>query len=648
MRENKRQSSLADARFPSVTGQRRPAYGRRAWIGCCIAMILGAVALPVLGADREGCLICHQYRGLSRIAKDGQSISLFYVNPNYFDKALGPHARLKCTDCHLRSEVDHFPHEVKTPVDCTKLCHLESSTNVEIRFSHDGISQMLGKSIHGKDTLTRVNHLLGDPLKPGQAQCLLCHDEPTFRRSGTSWVLQQAPIQRCNSCHDAQLPKDTRYAYWHVHARSEPARSNEDVARLCATCHSNQAVRDAFQLPDATASYLVSFHGKAAQLGNQETAGCLDCHVSPDQNVHKMLAHADSEAPTNSSHLPNTCRTLACHRAAGASISTAAIHLDLANNHGAESYIAILFVLLIVFTFGPSLTMCALKMLHIVIGRHDPEAHHHAQRVQKLMADPATRQKLKRFSVHQRLQHWYLVACFATLVLSGFPIKFADRAWAAWLIGLFGGLSTARLVHRLAGAMLILGLFYHLIYIACALIRRKRQSGHGLIAAIMGLPMMVSPSDMLTMNRLVAYLLGLRRTHPDMGRFNPEEKFEYIGVFWGTVVLGTTGMLMWFNVWTSRHLSGRVLTIAILVHTFEAFLAVLHIGIVHLAGVIFAPGVFPVSKAMFTGDTPAHEMAEAHKTMLDEVEAEAQAKAASAGFQQPPVAPEAPKEDSHA
>jgi hypothetical protein len=55
------------------------------------------------------------------------------------------------------------------------------------------------------------------------------------------------------------------------------------------------------------------------------------------------------------------------------------------------------------------------------------------------------------------------------------------------------------------------------------------------------------------------------------------------------------------------------------VHTFEAFLALLHVGIVHLISVIFAPSVFPVSPAMFTGMTPADEMAEGHAAMLNEV-----------------------------
>ena len=77
---------------------------------------------------------------------------------------------------------------------------------------------------------------------------------------------------------------------------------------------------------------------------------------------------------------------------------------------------------------------------------------------------------------------------------------------------------------------------------------------------------------------------------------------------------------MWANAWTTQYFPGRLLTIATLVHTMEAFLALLHVGVVHMVSVIFAPGAFPVSPAMFTGRTPTEEMAESHSAMIDAAE----------------------------
>ena len=86
-------------------------------------------------------------------------------------------------------------------------------------------------------------------------------------------------------------------------------------------------------------------------------------------------------------------------------ISSASVHLDLSRSRSIEFFIACLFVILIVFTFGPSLLLTALKMLEIVTGRKDPSEHEHLELAKKLLADPRTRPKLDRFNLHQRFRH---------------------------------------------------------------------------------------------------------------------------------------------------------------------------------------------------------------------------------------------------
>jgi formate dehydrogenase gamma subunit len=368
-------------------------------------------------------------------------------------------------------------------------------------------------------------------------------------------------------------------------------------------------------MPDTTASYLASFHGKAMMLGNQETAGCLDCHVGQLQNVHLMQSPQDPGSPTHEAHLADTCRSPQCHPSAGTRISSAAIHLDL-SSRGAEYFIAALFVVLILFTFGPSVVLQAMEMLQIVIGRHDTKLHGHEALARTLMADAKGRAALTRFSVHQRFQHWTLAICFTTLVLTGFPIKFADREWARWLVALFGGLDVARKAHRYAGLVLMIGFAYHMLYAVISAARAKRAAGKGWLRTILDLPMLTNPNDIKQLFHQLAFLFFLKRTRPEQPRFGLKEKFEYFGVFWGSALLGATGVLMWANAWTTAHLPGRVLTLAALIHTFEAFLALLHVGIIHMVGVIFSPLVFPLSHAMTRGDTPIEEMAEAHAGML--------------------------------
>ncbi len=583
------------------------------------AMLLAGGSRGWAGAD-DGCLNCHQYRGLAKIGDDGKTISHYYVDPNYFKLGLGPHARLRCTDCHVAGEVEVFPHQKTTPVDCTKACHLESPGKLERQFSHENVGRMLAGSIHGRDVLEDSNRLLGSPLKQGQSNCLLCHDEPMFARKDSLAIRQEARISRCDTCHKDQLPQDTQFSYWHVHARTQPARSHQDVVKVCGLCHTDQKVREKYNLPDAVASYLFSFHGKAVLLGSTEAAGCLDCHAGESRNVHLMLASREPTSTTHQDQLADTCRTPSCHPTAGARISSAAIHLNLPTSRGVEFVIACIFVLLIVFTFGPSLMLMVLKMLQIVVGRKEDHHDDHVRKVERLMELPEGRRRLTRFTPHQRLQHWFLVVMFTTLVVTGFPIKFADDPWSAWVVNKLGGLTAVRLSHRWAGSMLIAGFFYHAIYVLYTVVKARRQTGQSWFRCVWELPMLTRPADMKFMLDLMLYVTFLKKKRPLGDRFNPEEKFEYIGVFWGTFVLGVTGILMWANGWTTRHLPGRFLTVFTLLHTFEAFLAVLHVGIVHMAGVIFQPGVFPMSKAMFTGETPTEELVEAHGAMLHEVE----------------------------
>src|SRR5690606_29900561 len=114
-------------------------------------------------------------------------------------------------------------------------------------------------------------------------------------------------------------------------------------------------------------------------------------------------------------------------------------------------------------------------------GRHDPQHHRYGFLARRGIADPRGRAALKRFTPHQRVQHRVLFASFTALVITGFPIKFADRAWAAWMIETIGSLSAARLIHRWAGVVLIIGFLYHMGYIALHTIWLARRSGKGLI-----------------------------------------------------------------------------------------------------------------------------------------------------------------------
>lgn len=595
-----------------------------------LIVLLSACSSATLASDPDNCLYCHQFRGLSRFDAEANRAHVFYVDPAYSREMLGPHARVSCTGCHVAEEVRVIPHLDTTPVDCTRTCHLASAQGQTRTFSHQRAADLLETSVHAPETLAKLEFADGPLLGPEQSQCLYCHDEPLFRRSTpTANAIEHGAmgreVGRCDGCHTTQLPLDADYFTKHVTSRLQRHREPLAQAQVCAVCHASEEVRGEFELSNAVASFVRSFHGKAVLLGDQNSADCVSCHVATDADPHHILAQSDAASSVHPDNIANTCRSVQCHPGADPAFSAAGVHLDLPTAQGTiEFWVAFGFIVLTVLTFGPSLVICLLEQLQIVIGRHAPSHVKPRQTVEALLAHPKGREKLKRFTVSQRWQHWILAVLFTTLVITGFPMKFAHHDWAQQVVQAMGGLGNARFIHHWAGILLVAGFMLHAVY---ALIKTlgnaftvtadgKRM---GLFEAFWDMPMLVRPSDLIKMNLLLLYLFGLRREPPTFGRFTIKEKFEYIGVFWGTILLGVTGALLWGEQFFSQYIDGRVLNIALIAHTYEAFLAIIHVGILHIVNVTLSPHVFPLSMATITGDTPASELAEQHSEFVDEV-----------------------------
>lgn len=584
------------------------------------------LAVPVVrAADPDNCLLCHQFRGLSRYVEAEDRLHLFFVDPDYQVHLLGPHARLACTDCHVRDEVAVIPHQPVTKVNCTQTCHLSGARGEPLRFSHDAVATVLDQSVHAPAGFEKLSFENGPLLENNQSRCLYCHDEPVFRTpSGATLMGPHNTFDRCDACHRDQISIDTDYMLRHVASRLQPSRPPLEMAQVCAACHADAKVIAEFGLPNAVASFVRSFHGKAALLGADNAANCVDCHVSRGADAHSILGPMNPQSSVNPAHVADSCRSLKCHPGADLAIASFAVHLDLPTDHGTlEFLIAAAFIVLTAVSFGPSLVICLLELFQIVIGRRPPseEASHHL--VMKVLHTPGGAAKLVRFTLSQRIQHWILVVLFAALAITGFPLKFADQLWARVVVESLGGLSVTRFVHHWAGLALVIGFAAHFVYCITTTIRKAknlRPDGKpvGLFRAFWDMPMLIHPADLLKGGPLMLYLLGLKREPPTFGRFTIKEKLEYIGVFWGTTLLGITGIALWGMQTSTWFVSGRLLNIAIIAHTYEAFLAIIHVGILHIVNVMFSPNVFPLSLATITGATPVVELAEAHSEFVED------------------------------
>ncbi len=599
---------------------------KRHWRRSLTAWVVVMAAMGAApGQDADNCLLCHQYRGLGRYDPQRDRLHLFYVDPDYVRHLEGAHARLACTACHPRDEVAVIPHRPVSRVDCTRTCHLLGAGGAERRFSHANVAAVLEESVHAATQLTGLSFAGGPLLDERQSKCLYCHDEPVFRAAvflrRTARAAGGLGLDRCETCHREQIPTDVSYYLRHIGARLQPARPPLEQAQSCAVCHADPVFLEGRTMHNAVASFVRSFHGKAALLGEESTPDCRACHVARGEDAHRVLGRHDPGSSVSPVRVADTCRSIACHPGADARIASAGVHLDLPSARGTLEYgLAVAFIVLTVLTFGPSLVLCLLELGQIVVGRHHGAGPAMQALTQAVLAHPGGRARLTRFTVSQRVQHWVLAGLFVLLALTGFPMKFADQAWSRTVIDLFGGLGPARNVHHWAGLALIAGLIVHAVYALTVTLRPRGQPASTAQPtgwrALLQMPMLITPADLRKAYQLLLYLVARRADPPTFGRFTIKEKFEYLGVFWGTVLLGLTGLVLWQEQVFAGWISGRGMNVALILHTYEAFLAIIHVGILHIINVMFSPNVVPLSLATITGHTPVRELAEQHGEMV--------------------------------
>jgi cytochrome b subunit of formate dehydrogenase len=602
-------------------------------LAACLAVLIwapGVTAERLLATDAESCLSCHRHTGMGVVDEESDELRLFFCSERYYANRQGPHARLECTDCHSRDEVAEIPHKEVSPVDCAQACHLVSSSGAEITFSHEKVAERMERSVHNAEVLAELP-FERPLLRAGQASCLYCHDQPRFRDEAGRTCTHRGhePSTRCDVCHDEGLPVDVDYFVRHTQGRLASARDPEEQAEICGTCHSDPVLIEHMGQHDPITSYFHSFHGKAARLGDSSTATCVHCHQSDDGDVHLMLSAEDAASRTHQAKVASTCRTVECHPNAVPELSSAGVHMRLEPRSPTVEYVVMAaFLLLTAGVMTVYFLLLILEQLNVVIRKEDPEHRQLVALAEAVKRDPEGRRRLLRLDVGQRVQHWLLAISFILLVLTGMPLKFSAAPWAQELVAVFGGLSGARLIHRINAIVISVTWFYHWYYLGKALWndvarRRREDPSRGLLAhtalSIYQSPITLRPQDFLHFGQLFLHLLGLREHRPEHGRFHFSQKFEWMAVFWGMIVIGSSGAALWAVDLLPGILGGRVLNFALIAHSDEAFLAFIYIAVVHFVAVVFSPAVFPLSKGSLTGDMPAVELAEAHIGYLREV-----------------------------
>jgi cytochrome b subunit of formate dehydrogenase len=197
-----------------------------------------------------------------------------------------------------------------------------------------------------------------------------------------------------------------------------------------------------------------------------------------------------------------------------------------------------------------------------------------------------------------------MLLSFFTLALTGMALKFSYMGWAQWFARTLGGFTTTGFLHRVGAVTLIAVFGVHLRDV----VRRKRASGRTWRAYLLGPDSIVfNATDLREFWGSVKWFLG-RGDRPRYGRYTYWEKFDYFAVFWGMVVIGSTGLLLWFPEFFTNVLPGWTVNVSTIIHSDEALLAVGFIFTVHFFNTHFRLDKFPMDPVIFTGQVPLEEL----------------------------------------
>ena len=485
----------------------------------------------------------------------------------------------------------------KSNADCLQ-CHggsgfvvRDPETGTTRSFFVDGAA--FARSVH-KDTACLDCHPGAEKLPHDVAEmtnpnCADCHPDVSEEFVVSVHALSEPPTRgkpTCISCHGGNP---------HTIA-SLTGVPRKDKLALCFECHSDsKLMAEHGATTDAALSYMRSFHGKAISYGSNETAVCTDCH-----GYHAVFSTSDPRSPVQEKKVTKVCAE--CHPGAPSAFAVSgASHLDLKVKQNP--------ILRAEVGFFTVLTWSVLGALFLSVVLDARVGIRLAwRRFRKSLTSGEVAQAQERtylwFTPWQRIQHWIFAASFFLLVGTGLPLRFPEVGWLRALYGMFGGLDSARLIHRGAGIVMIVMFVVHIVYLLWAW-RRINYS-------IRRIPMLPNRRDVRDFIETARFYFGLRDDPPKFGRFSFRAKFGYWAVFWGLPIMALSGLVLWFPVELGGRLGELGFAIAYIAHSDEAILAAGAILIWHIYTTLLSPLYTPFAAKMLIGRITEEELRREH------------------------------------
>ena len=210
----------------------------------------------------------------------------------------------------------------------------------------------------------------------------------------------------------------------------------------------------------------------------------------------------------------------------------------------------------------------------------------------------------ERFDPFSRFMHVIVIISFISLAFTGMIIKFSGASVFQTLSSILGGYEVTGFIHRVAAFFTFVYFFAHLGFLAYKKKVKKRTIKYMLSGENSMVP---TKRDVIEFWQTMKWFFRVG-PRPEYGRWTYWEKFDYFAVFWGVVIIGASGLILWFpEFFTSLGLHGPVINIATIIHSDEALLATGFIFTIHFFNTHFRPDKFPMDTVIFTGRVPLEE-----------------------------------------
>ncbi len=582
---------------------------------CLLAFSLPSYAVvldtsPSLDVSDQQCLQCHGQKGYSAIDETGGVRTKRNIDVNYEAMQQSLHGKLQCVECH--ADITELPHEKEKlkAVNCVT-CH-EKLDPAAIRKTTRVTGRGANARTRTPEVVSQTRHFTrsihGDPDKDDNAACYTCHTAHYVFKSTDPRAInfRENSPQMCGECHQEALQQYQKSV--HGAALKTPWKGESATCTDCHSAHdiSNSKGIDAHRLVTQNCgnchvkevtSYMSTTHGQLAWLGNDKVARCVDCHRGHD--THKT---DNPESKVSTQNRLETCRE--CHEDAGAGIVQYRPHGNTSDfdkypgMYVVGKFMVGIVIVVLIFFYSHSLLWFIREYKERTIVWYTDNSVSIPVHVKP--EKPHSDKHFQRFTWYWRLNHWALALSVMTLTLTGMVVMYPDTDWALNVINVVGGPGVLGSVHRTAGVIFLISVFGHGIVVLRRVLKNKHFDWFGPDSL---LPRWKDWEDMKAMFR---WFLG-KGKQPQLDRWTYWEKFDYWAVYWGALVIGLSGVVLWASPTLLKLLPGWTFNIATIAHGVEAFLAVATLFVVHFFNNHFRPEKFPLDTVMFTGSWDLEE-----------------------------------------